>query len=51
MTTGVKPVELVIEKPIVIADKSTNATCPECGEKVRFEGGCVVCPNCGYSKC
>ena len=51
ITTGVKPVELVIEKPIVIADKSTNATCPECGEKVRFEGGCVVCPHCGYSKC
>ena len=25
--------------------------CPECGEKLNFEGGCVVCSNCGYSKC
>lgn len=25
--------------------------CPECGERVNFEGGCVVCTNCGWSKC
>ena len=25
--------------------------CPECGEKMRYEGGCVFCPSCGYSKC
>lgn len=25
--------------------------CPDCGEAVRFEGGCIVCPNCGWSKC
>ena len=25
--------------------------CPECGSKVEHEGGCVVCRNCGYSKC
>lgn len=25
--------------------------CPECGEKVEHEGGCVICRNCGYSKC
>ena len=25
--------------------------CPECGEVLRFEGGCVTCSNCGYSKC
>ena len=25
--------------------------CPECGEPVEHEGGCVVCRNCGYSKC
>src|SRR5699024_3529330 len=24
--------------------------CPECGREVRFEGGCVTCPNCGWSK-
>lgn len=25
--------------------------CPECGAKVEHEGGCVICRNCGYSKC
>lgn len=25
--------------------------CPECGNKIEHEGGCVVCKNCGYSKC
>jgi ribonucleoside-diphosphate reductase alpha chain len=26
-------------------------TCPDCGSDVEHEGGCVVCRNCGYSKC
>jgi ribonucleoside-diphosphate reductase, adenosylcobalamin-dependent len=25
--------------------------CPECGAAVEHEGGCVMCRNCGYSKC
>ncbi|NLX78065.1 MAG: vitamin B12-dependent ribonucleotide reductase [Clostridiaceae bacterium] len=25
--------------------------CPECGEPVEHEGGCVTCRSCGYSKC
>ena len=25
--------------------------CPECGAPVEHEGGCVMCRNCGYSKC
>ena len=25
--------------------------CPECGSQVNFEGGCVVCRSCGWSKC
>lgn len=25
--------------------------CPECGEKLLFEGGCNICKSCGYSKC
>ncbi|NLC69613.1 MAG: vitamin B12-dependent ribonucleotide reductase [Clostridiaceae bacterium] len=25
--------------------------CPECGQKMEHEGGCVVCRNCGFSKC
>ncbi|MCX8132125.1 MAG: vitamin B12-dependent ribonucleotide reductase [Clostridia bacterium] len=25
--------------------------CPECGKKLEHEGGCVICRNCGFSKC
>ncbi|ADU25816.1 ribonucleoside-diphosphate reductase, adenosylcobalamin-dependent [Ethanoligenens harbinense YUAN-3] len=25
--------------------------CPDCGAKMEHEGGCVICRNCGYSKC
>lgn len=25
--------------------------CPECGQPMEHEGGCVVCRACGYSKC
>ncbi|MFA7545531.1 MAG: adenosylcobalamin-dependent ribonucleoside-diphosphate reductase, partial [Anaerovoracaceae bacterium] len=25
--------------------------CPECGSKLQHEGGCVICMNCGFSKC
>jgi ribonucleoside-diphosphate reductase alpha chain len=25
--------------------------CPECGSKIQHEEGCIVCKNCGYSKC
>jgi len=28
-----------------------GVACPECGTDVEHEGGCVVCRNCGYSKC
>ena len=36
--------------PVNSSDKSFKF-CPECGAKVEHEGGCVVCRNCGYSKC
>jgi ribonucleoside-diphosphate reductase alpha chain len=29
---------------------SSNA-CPECGKMLEYEGGCVICRNCGFSKC
>jgi ribonucleoside-diphosphate reductase alpha chain len=25
--------------------------CPECGNAVEHEGGCVICRQCGYSRC
>jgi ribonucleoside-diphosphate reductase alpha chain len=29
----------------------TQTTCPECGSNVEHVSGCVVCYNCGWSKC
>lgn len=33
------------------SDRSGGPRCPECGGKITHEGGCVICPSCGYSKC
>lgn len=30
---------------------SSGLKCPTCGAKLQFTGGCMSCPNCGYSKC
>ena len=29
----------------------TAPKCPECGGELVFEGGCITCRNCGFSKC
>ena len=29
----------------------THTACPECGSNVEHVSGCVVCYNCGWSKC
>ncbi|RGB64317.1 vitamin B12-dependent ribonucleotide reductase [Provencibacterium massiliense] len=29
----------------------TAKFCPECGQPLEHEGGCVSCRSCGYSKC
>lgn len=28
-----------------------NPTCPECGEELFMEGGCIICKSCGWSRC
>ena len=44
--------EEVNESVVEDTQKSANSEkCPECGDSVRFEGGCVICPSCGWSKC
>lgn len=32
-------------------ETTTKTKCPECGEEVVFEGGCVTCRCCGWSRC
>ncbi len=29
----------------------TGETCPDCGSKIIYTGGCKNCPQCGWSKC
>ena len=31
--------------------EEAGVNCPECGGPVEHEGGCVICRNCGFSKC
>lgn len=33
------------------SDIINSQTCPECGEKLIHEGGCISCPNCAWTKC
>ena len=28
-----------------------NLICPECESELHFEGGCILCSNCGWTKC
>ncbi len=45
------------DSDIVPVDKESHALkkvqnpCPKCGEELRFEGGCMTCPGCGWTKC
>ena len=43
------------EEEVVKEIKNTESTiryeCPECGKELTFEGGCVICHNCGWSRC
>ena len=33
------------------AEAVVGKTCPDCGQSLRKESGCLVCQDCGYSKC
>ncbi|MCG8564501.1 MAG: vitamin B12-dependent ribonucleotide reductase [Desulfobacterales bacterium] len=48
----------VLEKRYLNGQKKHKAqnglkanTCPECGQTVAFEEGCMTCHSCGYTKC
>lgn len=44
-----KAVSRVLSK--YLKEVETSDKCPECGSELRQEGGCVMCPNCGWSRC
>jgi ribonucleoside-diphosphate reductase alpha chain len=44
--------EMAIEDLIPVPKESKKkSTCPECGNIITHQDGCVICPNCGFSKC
>ena len=46
-----KKTEIAQPKKTETKPKQKENVCPECGEGMNAEGGCVICKNCGYSKC
>ena len=47
---GMTNAEKAVVKKARIGVAVDNA-CPECGQAINHESGCVVCTHCGYSKC
>ncbi|MCI8442664.1 MAG: vitamin B12-dependent ribonucleotide reductase [Provencibacterium sp.] len=47
------PLPSALSQPVSAApEESRNSgSCPECGQPLEHEGGCVSCRFCGYSKC
>ena len=50
-TGGLQNVDVAAEAPIEPAFTSLMGACPDCGAAVEYDGGCVVCRVCGYSRC
>lgn len=46
--TDTESFDILITEPKINDAKSY---CPDCGEPVTYEGGCVVCHSCGWSRC
>lgn len=38
-------------KPTPEVQPDEESRCPECGSRLEHESGCVICRQCGYSKC
>lgn len=50
MLTFEKGIRRVLAK--YVADKTeVKGNCPECGSKIIYEGGCVKCSQCPWSRC
>lgn len=49
-----EPLTRKINAPIAAVQAGSSGaihSCPECGGTVEHEGGCVICRQCGFSKC
>lgn len=50
MSSLVSAIQRVLKKYVADGTKS-HENCPECGEKLVYEGGCNICRTCGHSRC
>ncbi|MBI4595715.1 MAG: vitamin B12-dependent ribonucleotide reductase [Candidatus Tectomicrobia bacterium] len=48
---GGLPVWQKDETTFEVTHLTSSLLCPDCQGTIELEGGCVVCRNCGYSKC
>jgi len=39
------------KKPLKIERQLEVEVCPECGQPINYEEGCMTCHFCGYTKC
>lgn len=49
ITSFNKAISRVLSK--YLPNEEVDDVCPECGEKLVRESGCIHCPSCGWSKC
>lgn len=40
-----------LEEELICEEIPEHLNCPDCGNLIETESGCIVCRNCGYSKC
>lgn len=46
------PAQLARILKTYIPDGTKSSTCPSCNSnQLRYQEGCLICPDCGYSKC
>lgn len=50
-TKSVEKKEVKIAEVPITDNNEKNIKCPECGGDAVFQGGCIICPDCGWSKC
>lgn len=43
--------EHYVKYPAKVGHTLNNNKCPDCGQPLVVQEGCMCCPNCGYSKC
>ena len=46
-----QPERKACKSPVNAEEERQMGSCPECGAQMAHESGCVICRNCGFSKC